>query len=304
MRTSRQRRPGTSATYIERVNRAIDRIHDGLDQPLRLDDLAQAAMLSPHHFHRVFQALVGETPADFVKRLRLEKALGLMAQAKAPTLTRIALACGFTSSAEFSRSFKQRFGCAPSAFDLSAWRNRHAQALTATLPSRDAISALPADENPDAFLVSIRKIPPRTVAYIRVARPYQGDGVMRAVQRLGAWAQRHGYDGNRWLGYQWDNPEITTMDRCAYYIGIEADGFTPRGEIGCHRFPAMTVAQIEIRGSIALELRALLWFYGIWLPRSGYVPDDQPGFEAMIGEPFAHGGDYFELDAQMPIRRP
>ncbi len=304
MRTSRQRRPDTSATYIERVNRAIDRINAGLDQPLRLDDLARAAMLSPHHFHRVFQALVGETPADFVKRLRLEKALGLMAQTRAPTLTRIALACGFASSAEFSRSFRQRFGCPPSAFDLKAWRDRRAQALADTLPSPDTVTALPADENPDAFQVSIRKIPARTVAYIRVARPYQGDSVMRAVQRLATWAQRHGHDGSRWLGYQWDNPEITTLDRCAYYIGIEVDSFTPRGEVGCHRFPAMTVAQIEIRGSIALELRALQWFYGVWLPRSGYVPDDHPGFEAMTGEPFALGGEYFELDAQLPIRKP
>lgn len=136
-----------------------------------------------------------------------------------------------------------------------------------------------------------------------MARPYHGDGVLRAVRRLAAWAQRHGYAGNRWLGYQWDNPEITALDRCAYYIGIEATAFNPRGEIGCHHFPAMTVAQIEIRGSIERELRALQWFYGVWLPRSGYVPDDHPGFEAMIGEPFAHGTDYFELDAQMPVRR-
>ena len=55
----------------------------------------------------------------------------------------------------------------------------------------------------------------------------------------------------------------------------------------------MTVAQIEIRGGIDLELRALQWVYGAWLPRSRYVPDDQPGFEAWIGRPFAHGTEHF-----------
>jgi AraC family transcriptional regulator len=64
----------------------------------------------------------------------------------------------------------------------------------------------------------------------------------------------------------------------------------------------MTVAQLALRGGIDLELRALQWLYGSWLPRSGYVPDDHPCFEAWIGRPFAHGAEYFELFAQLPIQ--
>jgi AraC family transcriptional regulator len=60
---------------------------------------------------------------------------------------------------------------------------------------------------------------------------------------------------------------------------------------------------VEIRGDINLELRALQWFYGSWLPRSRYVPDDQPSFEAWIGRPFADGFETFALRAQIPIRR-
>jgi len=308
LRISAKRRHDTSATYLERVNLAIDRINGRLDQPIRLRDLARAAMLSPHHFHRVFQALVGETPADFVKRLRLEKALGLMALAKPPphprpSLTRIAMACGFASSADFSRSFKQRFGIPPSAFDINAWRRAHADELESGFLASNQITALPSRDNPDAFKVRMRELPARTVAYIRVARPYEGDGVVRAAQRLMAWADRNGLADGQWLGYQWENPEITALKDCGYYIAVEAERFTPRGEVGCYRFPPMTVAQIEIRGGIDLELRALQWFYGSWLPRSRYVPDDQPGFEAFIGRPFAHGMAYFELYAQMPVRR-
>ena len=85
---------------------------------------------------------------------------------------------------------------------------------------------------------------------------------------------------------------------------MEEEAFRPKGEIGKHRFPMMVVADVEIRGDIELELRALQWLYGSWLPRRGYVPDDQPGFEAFIGKPFGHGNNYFELHAQIPIRRP
>jgi AraC family transcriptional regulator len=65
----------------------------------------------------------------------------------------------------------------------------------------------------------------------------------------------------------------------------------------------MEVAETKICGSIELELRALDWLYGTWLPQSGYVPAEQPGFEAWIGRPFAHGTDYFEFFIQLPVTR-
>ena len=45
-----------------------------LDEDLSLDVLSAKASLSPAHFQRTFQALVGETPKNYVARLRLERA--------------------------------------------------------------------------------------------------------------------------------------------------------------------------------------------------------------------------------------
>jgi AraC family transcriptional regulator len=306
LRTSRKTRRATARRYTERVNRAIDHVVIHLDEPLRLADVSRAAGLSPFHFHRVFQALVGETVADFVKRLRLEKALLMMAHGRRTSLTQVALACGFSSSSEFSRSFRQRFGMAPSRFDLGAWRDEHRSKLyaaTGEFGGRPQLQGLPAPHNPDRFRVKIRALPARTVAYIRVSDPYRTGAVAGAVNRLVAWAERHALSGGQWLGYQWDNPEIVALEDCQYHIAVEAERFTPRGEIGRFTFPPMTVAQVEVRGGIDLELRALQWLFGTWLPRSGYVPDDHPCFEAFIGLPFAHGTEYFELHAQLPVRR-
>jgi AraC family transcriptional regulator len=308
LRTSGKPQPATTASYVQRINRAIDHIVGHLAEPLRLRDLARVALLSPFHFHRVFQALVGETPADFVRRLRLEKALGLMAhQPRPPSLTTIALGCGFSSSSDFSRCFKRRFGVSPKSFDLQGWRQARGAELEATVAEatqRAHIARLPARHNPDSFRVKIRALPSRTVAYIRVDRPYQGNGVLKAVQNLMAWAERHGCADGQWLGYQWDNPEITSLEDCRYYVAVEAERFTPHGEVGRCQFPPMTVAEVALRGGLDLELRALQWLYGSWLARSGFVPDDQPGFEAWMGRPFAHGTEYFELFVQLPIRRP
>jgi AraC family transcriptional regulator len=307
LRISEKTQPATAATYVQRVNLAIDHIVDHLQGPLRLRDLARAAMLSEFHFHRVFQALIGSTPAEFVRRLRLETALGLMSRSRSTSLTTIALECGFSSSSDFSRCFKQRFGVPPSSFDIRAWRVAHAQKLNAIVEQATNLSRierLPPRHNPDAFRVKIRDLSARTVAYMRVDKPYQGRGVLEAVQSLVAWAESQGLADGQWLGYQWDNPEITSLEDCRYYVAVEADRFTPKGEVARHRFPEMTVAQVAIRGGIDLELRALRWLYGSWLPRSGYLPNDQPCFEAWMGRPFAHGTEYFELFIQLPIRRP
>lgn len=165
------------------------------------------------------------------------------------------------------------------------------------------VDRLPGKDNPDGFRVRLRDVPARSVAYIRVARPYEGDRVMRATERLALWADSMGFAENQWLGYQWENPEITPLKDCRYNVAVEAADFKAKGEIGHYEFPAMTVAEIEVRGSIDLELRALQWLYGVWLPRSGYVPDDQPCFEAWLGMPFAHGVAHFELRVQLPVKR-
>lgn len=288
-----------SQTCLERVNRALDRIHGRLDSSIRLQDLARAAHLSPFHFHRVFQAIVGETPAEYVRRVRLDKALRTMAAHYRPKLTEVALACGFSSSADFSRAFKQRFGVPPSAFDIDAWRRAHAAELAATTPQRIGVPTSRQDS--DGFVVQLRDIPARTVNYIRVSRPYVGDRVRRAAERLIHWAEREGVADRSWIGYQWEHPEITALKDCTYCIAVEADR-PPQGEIGRHSFPAMTVAEIALRGDLDLELRALQWLYGTWLPQSRHVPDDQPGIEAFVGRPFAHGDSWFELAAQLPVR--
>lgn len=297
--------------YVDRINRAIDYIQQHLDQPLQLEVVARVACFSPFHFHRIFQLMVGESLLEFVKRVRLERAIALMSQhgwatRRRVSLTDIALACGFASSADFSRCFRQAHGVAPSRFDVAAYREQRREAwqdIAAPEGRRYLLDRLKPGANPDGFVVKLRRLPPRIVAYIRVANSYPGDGVVQAIGRLTAWAEARGWADRQWLGYSWDNPEIVPPEHCRYDVGLEVPEMKPEGEISRMRFPTMQVAEIELRGGIDLEMRALDWIYGTWLPSSGYVPTDQPGFEAWIGRPFAHGTEYFTLRAQIPVEK-
>jgi len=301
-------RTGTSSTdCAARINRAIDHVVKHVDAPLRLEDVAAVAHVSPFHFHRLFKAVVGETLAQFVKRRRLERALYLLSHTPGRSLTDVALQCGFSSSSDFSRSFKQYFGVPPSAFDLEAFRQSRRGEFELTMQPAPAESTrffLPPDENPDGFEARLRDLPARTVAYIRVFDPNRIGVVQAACERLMAWADDRGFGTGEWLGYMWDEPEIVALKDCRYDAAVVVDGaFKPEGEIGRFDFPPMRVVEVVVRGDLSLEARAIDWIYRTWLPGSGYVPDDQPAFEAWIGRPYAHGNEYFEIACQLPVRR-
>jgi AraC family transcriptional regulator len=217
----------------------------------------------------------------------------------------VALACGFASSSDFSRSFRAHYGVPPSEFDVEGFRLSRREAIQESVAppeERHRLARLPAGDNRDGFAVTLRKLPPRRVAYIRVHRPYEDDHVSQAVTRLLAWAEARGLADGQWLGYQWDDPEIVVLEKCRYDVGLEVPGTTrAAGEVGITEFPPFQVAEVEIAGSVELELRALDWLFRTWLPGSGYAPAHQPMFEAFTGRPFAHGRDYFELRVQLPI---
>lgn len=281
-----------------------------MDRPIRLEQVARVACFSPFHFHRIFRSLIGESLNEFVKRVRLERALAMMSRKSWKTkrhlsLTHIAFATGFNSSSDFARSFKQRYGVPPSRFDIASYRANRRKEWQATVDGAKAhlLDRLKAGTNPDGFEVRIRRLPARGVAYMRVFGCFGPGAVFEIASRLVRWAEARGLADGQWLGYMWDDPEITASKLCRYDVAVEVNDVPSGPEVSYLRFPAMEVAEIKISGSIELELRALDWLYGTWLPQSGYVPAKQPGFEAWIGRPFAHGTDYFEFFIQLPVVR-
>jgi DNA gyrase inhibitor GyrI len=210
-------------------------------------------------------------------------------------LTDVALHCGFASSSDFSRSFKQHFGQAPRRFDLDAFRDTRRADFDRLLGAQyvpPQVQVLDNNANPDGFEARVRDLPARTVAYVRVFDPYREGAAEAAFRHLLAWAEQRGLADRQWLSYMWDEPEIVALADCRYDVALVVNEPVSDGDVGCFRFPAMRVAEVDIRGDIHLEVRALDWLYKTWLPLSGYVPDDHPAFEAWVGRPFAHGNGH------------
>ncbi|MFE8730111.1 helix-turn-helix domain-containing protein, partial [Aeromonas hydrophila] len=75
---------------------------------LCLSEAASLASLSSYHFHRVFTAVTGETPAEMQRRLRLERAARSLCYSRDP-ITEVAFSAGFASSQAFVKAFRKQF---------------------------------------------------------------------------------------------------------------------------------------------------------------------------------------------------
>lgn len=97
------------------MSRALLWVEERLEEPVTLADIAAVAGLSPHHFHRVFRAVVGESPKAHLRRLRLERAVYRL-KVSSDTVLDIALESGFATPETFTRAFVRRFELSPSEY--------------------------------------------------------------------------------------------------------------------------------------------------------------------------------------------
>ena len=105
----------TVPDVVSSLRRARDHADRHYAQPLVLDDLALAASLSKYHFHRLFVATYGVTPAQYVSQRRVERAQDLLRTTNL-TVTEICHAVGFSSLGSFSSRFTAIVGETPSTF--------------------------------------------------------------------------------------------------------------------------------------------------------------------------------------------
>jgi len=98
-----------------RVSRVLRTIETSPGHDWTLAGMSQQARLSPHHFLRIFEAVAGVTPHQFVLRQRLrEAAIRLMATPE--KILEVALDCGFGDVSNFNRAFRKEFGANPRAY--------------------------------------------------------------------------------------------------------------------------------------------------------------------------------------------
>ncbi|MGM9483439.1 helix-turn-helix domain-containing protein [Roseateles sp. NT4] len=104
--------PAAMPRQDERARAAAQCIEARSAEALNLDEVAQAAGLSPFHLLRVFRQSIGVTPHQYLMRMRLMHALRLLRDTRQP-VTDVAYDTGWADLSNFNKAFRREFGCSP-----------------------------------------------------------------------------------------------------------------------------------------------------------------------------------------------
>lgn len=94
------------------IARAVERLREDIEQPLRMEDLAQDLGMSVSGLHHNFKAITGMSPLQFQKQLRLQEARRLLLNENMDAAS-TAYRLGYHDAAHFSREYKSLFGAPP-----------------------------------------------------------------------------------------------------------------------------------------------------------------------------------------------
>jgi AraC family transcriptional regulator len=275
--------------YHGRLERVIDYIHDHLDEPLDLHRLAEVACLSPHHWHRIYHGMLGETAAETVRRLRLHRAAAQILRGDEP-LAAIARNSGFGSVQSFSRVFRGAFGISPGEY-----RSRGSIPTCSEIQTKEALQSM--------YEVTIKNIPAmhaltkaHTGAYLEIGR---------AFDQLFGWLGAHNAirPGTRMIALYYDDPAAVPEEQLRSRAGvILPPDFSIESPFDPVNIAGGAYAVLRHKGPYSELARAYQWLYGQWLPQSGREAAHEPAFEEYLNTPRDTAPPDLLTDIYLPLR--
>jgi len=303
--------------YKARINRVMDYIDQNIDQPLDLQKVAEVSHFSPFHFHRIFTFLIGETPVDFIQRLRIEKAAVRLYDNSYSSISEVAYSCGFGSVSLFSRTFRKYFGMTPTAYSQMERATFSKDGLYFSkngLPLRKNLKEdLGLDDNlcivksNELFFmettIEVKRMPEWKTIYCRHTGPFHLIG--QAYEKVFKFAMPRGLFKpgiSKTASVTHDDPSVTAIEKVRQSACIIVDeDVKVEGEIGKLTIPAgeYAVGRFELSHD---EFQKAWNTMCLWFTESGYQQGDGCTYELYHNDYTQHPEKKHILDICIPVK--
>ena len=273
------------------MRRAVEDIAARLDEVIDLPSLARTAALSPLHFHHVFRGMVGETPLELHRRLRLERAADQLATT-ATAVTTVAFAAGYETHESFTRAFRRAYAASPSELRdrVHAARAGCERPPNLELPARAGIHYHRTDlllQGDLTMHATIETLNEMTVAAVHHIGPYSQ--ISEAFGKLGPIAGRAGlFDlpDVKMVGVYYDDPEA----KPAAELRSDAGLVVPTGTAIPDGLATVTIAAGRYAKTIhkgPYDRLGDSWsqLFGVWIPQHGHRIGPGVSFEVYRNDP-------------------
>ena len=260
--------------YQRQLDVVTDYIYAHLDEDLSLETLAHVSGFSRYHWHRIYRAVRGETAAQTVRRLRLERAAAMLTETSWP-VERIAWKAGFTGTEVFSRAFLRAYRTTPSRFRIGG-RPASIDSLVTSCGSgltssvREAPGWMVRVEARFGYRLAVSE---HRGSYMDIGRAFS-----RVRDRVGA--------GSLMVAIYADDPDAVPVADLRSAAGTVVDpGAEIPHDLVERMVPAGRYAIMRYIGPYSSMHAAYLWLYGQWLLSSGEEPRDHPIIEEYLTDP-------------------
>ncbi|MGE5674548.1 MAG: AraC family transcriptional regulator [Mycobacterium leprae] len=262
---------------------AVAYIEAHLQEPFTLQDVARVAGYSPFHFHRLFLAVMGETPAAFIRRRRLAESARELAETEKRAID-VALAYQYDSQEAFIRAFRRHFGVTPGQYRRCGVD--HGQGLGGS------------------------RMEPRFVAldgFTLVGMIYFGENQKGEIPQL--WTEFNARSAKiphqlAGKGYGFCFMDGQSNPNFWYMASMAVEQLTTvPPEMVAKTVPAAEYAVFTHRGPVSTLGETYGFAYQTWMPTSGYEPAANYDFEYYDQRFNPQDPANSELDIYIPVRR-
>ncbi|MCX7772906.1 MAG: AraC family transcriptional regulator [Clostridia bacterium] len=271
---------------LYKIQKTIEYIEAHLSDEITLDHLASHIFCSKYHYHRIFQAMVGEPAIEYIRKRRLSHAAKLLTETQSSIMD-IALECGYSSQISFTKAFKKAYGINPGEYR----RSKNAVALYEKVcligrefeKNHQGITIGPKIIRQDEIrLVGIEYRTPRDYIKTKIVN----DLFSLLYARIGEIPNKISeirvgnccYDSRR---------EQLTYLAC---VEVSEISDVPQG-MTARIIPPSSYAQFTHKGLFEKNIHTFSYVFGTWLPESGYRVNDDIHLVERFNPDFQAGGD-------------
>jgi AraC family transcriptional regulator len=287
--------------YRERILSVLVFIQKHLDEELSLEEYARVAYFSPYHFHRIFRGMVGESLAEHMRRLRLERAATRLKRTDW-SIVEIALEAGYETHEAFTRAFRALWGCSPSRYRRDMGLVPAPRPTGVHYRENGSLDDLQLPAGDETMEVHIERVNPMLVAFVRHVGPY--DGVSAAWERLCLRLGKEGLlgPGTQFIGVCHDDPEVTPPEKLPYDACVTVDSdFVAQDDVGVQTIGGGEYAVTTHVGPYNLLGQTYAQLLGQWLPRSGRELRSEPSLEFYLNTPGSTAPQDLITDIYAPL---
>lgn len=275
-----------------RILRAIHLMESRMNGNLNVGALATEVGLSLFHFHRLFLRSVGQTPADYLRRIRLDGA-ALRLRWTRERVGTVAAAVGYTSQAAFTRAFHERYGVSPLQF-------RNDSLLWPALPVDGRLNHAASEQEAPSyrcvarrFFGSLKFVPQRWRTFVGELPDF-----VRSIAT------------GPYIGLVYDDPRFTPpeqvrYDCCVVVTDVEFAADPERLALRDLREfrtrPGRYICQPHHGGYVDVG-KSYSRLLDHWIATSGHSLTDDPAIEWYAAPPLAGPGDALDILLMLPVR--